>query len=179
MTWFRSLTSVVFVMLAIFIAYVMAYLPFRDYQSTLQGKIHAMETEIATLETRFAGLENSGIELVFPKELLWVSESKADVELTLQDAIVDLAGQFEITLITFGASGLSRDSAQKMVSFEFEAEGALERTYAFLSALEELNPKVAIGMFRMRPAQSYSIDFVADVLIYSQITIWAFWDEAT
>lgn len=171
----RPLTSILFVGAVLAGLYWIAYLPSQTRQDALRDEVSSLEADIVTLQARVAMFAGSGPEQVFPKKLMWASESKADAELALQDAIVDLAGQFGITLITFGASGLARDTAQDTIAFEIEAEGPLGQTHAFLAVLEELNPKTAIGMLRMRPAQGYSIEPIEDVLIYSQITFWAFW----
>ena len=175
----QPLTSILFVGGVLAVLYWIAYLPSQDRRDVQRNEASSLEADIAALQARVAGLAGSGPEQAFPKELIWVSESKADAELALQDAVVDLAGQFGITLITFGASGLMRDTAQDMMAFEIEAEGSLGQIQAFLAALEDLNPKTAIGMLRMRPAQGYDIDPIEDVLIYSQITFWAFWGDAS
>ena len=179
MNWLRPLTSVLFVGAFLAVLYWIAYLPSQTRQSALRNEVSSLKADIVTLQARVAGLAGSGSELVFPKELMWTSESKADAELALQDAIVDLAGQFGITLITFGASGLTRDTAHDMIAIEIEAEGSLGQTYAFLAALEDFDPKTAVGILRMRPAQGYGIRSIEDVPIYSQITFWAFWGDAS
>ena len=179
MNWFRSLRSILFVGLALVGLYWSTYLPSEARKGALNHEISSREADIAALQARVNGLAGSGSEIVFPEELIWALKNKADAELAFQDAIVDLASQFGITLITFGTSGLTRDTAQAMMAFEVEAEGPIGQVHAFLAALEHLNPKAAIGMLRLRPAQGYGIETNEDVLIFSQITIWAFWGDAS
>jgi hypothetical protein len=175
MSWLRSFTSALFTATVLAAAYWAFYLPVQARQEALEHKATALEMDITALQSRVTGLSGSGPAQIFPKELVWEAEDKADAELALQDAAVNLAGQFDVTLITFGTSALKRDTAQGMMAFEFEIEGPLGAIHAFLAALEELNPKTAVGMLRMRPAQGHGNVTIKDVLIYSQITLWAFW----
>lgn len=175
MNWVRRLTPVVFVFSVLAVIYWVAYLPAKVRQNTLKNEVASLDVDIANLQFRIKGMSDQGPEQVFPDELLWVSESKTDAEIGFQDAVVRLAEEFGLTLISFGASGLTRGTTQDMMAFECEVEGPLGKTHAFLAALEELSPKTATGILRMRPAQIYGDQPINDVLIYSQITLWAFW----
>ena len=176
MTMLRSLLSILLMTGLIYGIYALSYLPVQQRKVDDLSQINSLENEITALKSRVVSLTGTGAEPVFPKPLIWPAETKADAELALQDAVVNLVEQSGITLITFGASGLTRDTARKTVSFEFEAEGQLAQTYHFLAEIEKIEPKVAVGVLRMRPSQSYG-DPVDDVLIYTQITLWAFWGD--
>jgi len=177
MNWLRGVLPTAS-MLAILVGiYWFTYLPTKGHQDALKDQIIALKMDVAGLRSRVASLANLGPEQEFPRELVWAFESKTDAELALQDSVVDLAGLYEITLITFGGSSLSRDTAQDTIAFEFEAEGPLGQIYVFLSELEKLNPKTAIGQLTMRPAQSYGNEGIEDVLIYTHITLWGFWGD--
>ena len=178
MSSLRPLVSLLFLAVILLAAYVMVYVPLVEKRTAAHKEITSLENEISTLTSRIANLEHAGPEPVFPDELLWHAASKADAELALQDQVVALAGRSGMTLTTFGTSGLERDSAQSVMSFNVEAEGPLNQIYAFLGALERLDPKVAVGAVRIRPVQTYG-DLQSEVLVYAQITLWAFWEAGT
>jgi hypothetical protein len=174
----RSLLSFFLVAGFIYGLYAAFYLPTKQKITSYRQQIASLEQDTAALESRIVRLSRSGSAIAFPETMIWSGAEKADAELALQDAIINLSDQSGITLITFGASGLSRDTAQSQISFELEAEGELAQIYNFLATLEQIEPKVAVGTLRMRPSLSYG-DPVDDVQVYTQITLWAIWrDEA-
>lgn len=157
--------------------YAFVYGPVQRKQADLRSEISLLMIDIDALNARIAGLGGARSDQHFPKELIWFAKTKTDAELMLQDVIVDLVGQLDMTLMTFGPSVLTRETEQPTIAFELETETTLGKVHLFLAQLEQLDPKVAVGMLRIRPAQSYSTDVYDDVRVYAQFTVWAFWDE--
>lgn len=175
----RPFISFLSVLVGVGVCYWIAYRPSQSHQEALRREISDLQYSIASLEISIADLSNPGAEQIFPEGLVWGAETQADATLALQDAVIDLVGQFGITLITFGASDLRRETTQGMMAFELEAEGPLAQTHAFLAALEALAPQAAVGSLRMRPVQSYGNETLGDISVYSQITLWAFWGDGS
>ena len=173
MTKTRSLISALFIVCLGYSIYALFYLPALERKAEYQRQVISLVHDIATLKSRVVSLGDSGAENTFPEELIWNEPTKTDAELALQDSIVNVAGQNGITLIIFGASGLTRESTQNVVTFEFESESKLVQLYAFLADLEKIEPKVAVGMLRIRQSQGYS-DQGDGISVYVQITLWAF-----
>ena len=176
MTRMRPLISILLLASIAYGLYAMLYVPAQQRNKGPQHQIVSLRQEITALKLRVASLGSTESGVTFPKELIWKAPSKTDAELALQDRIVNMAGQHNIKLTTFGASGLTRDTTQNVAAFEFEAESRLADVYAFLADLEGLKPAVAVGMLRMRPSQSYG-DLVDGVQVYVQITLWVYWGD--
>lgn len=179
MNRFRPLISILLVGTLAAAFYWVVYWPSQAWQNTLKKEAYLLQADVRALQMRVSGLAASRTKQLFPEELVWISKSKADAELALQDAIIGLAEKFEITLIAFGTSNFTKDTAQGTIAFDVEAEGPLGQTQAFLAGIEKLHPKIAIGMLRMRPVQGYSADPIEDVMTYYQITFWAFGGDAS
>lgn len=158
------------------VLYAGVYHPVQVRKADAMLSIAEMEKELSELQSRVATLLTVETDISFPNELLWAAPSQVDAELLLQDAIVKLADQIGIPLISFGSSSLTRDSAQGVAAFEFEAETSVSQLFNLLSALEALQPRVAVGILRVRPSQS--VNSGSDLVpVYAQVSVWAFWGE--
>ncbi|WP_282092616.1 hypothetical protein [Epibacterium ulvae] len=176
MSWLRHCASIGFWGAFCSFSYLFVASPIQDQKVSLAKEINILEKSVANLKLRTGQMTNSGFEHAFPAELFLLSGSQIEAELALQNVVLDLAEQYEITLVAFGTTSFTRDTTQKTIAFELESESPLGELLAFLAAVETLTPKTAIATLRMRPTQSYDTEYLDDILIYSQITFWSFWD---
>lgn len=175
----RLLTSVLVWVGVALAVYAAAYLPIQTAKRKLTADAISLTNDIKTLSATIAEMENSGSTVAFPAALIWNLASKTDAELALQDAIVGAADQYDLTLLTFGASPLTRDTQQNMAAFEFETEGPLTEVLSLLAELEQISPRVAIASLQIRPTQNYGSTGFEDVYVYSRVTAWAYWEDAS
>lgn len=177
MTFVRPAVSMVFLIGVLITGYTLVILPSQYQIDELQHKRQSLTRDISGLKARLDVLTDQGQEAEIPEGFAWQSEVDVDAELALQDAIVDLAGQFGLIFVTFGPTELSKDTSQDVIALELEIEGQLSKVYAFLAAVEAHSPKVAVNKLRIRPSQSYGDELVEDVNVYLQTSLWSFWSN--
>lgn len=178
MSRLRSLIAFALVAGLFYAGLSFVYKPIQLHQDELHIEITELEQNIISLNQRLTALDANKIDIAFPEPLLWRAATKADVELALQNRMVNLAEQHQLTLINFGSSTLSREVSQQQIALELEGEAPLGEFYSFLTKLEQLDQKVAIAALRLRPIQ-HKEEAPTDVNVYIQMTLWAFWESSS
>ncbi|KIC34974.1 hypothetical protein [Leisingera sp. ANG-M7] len=152
------------------------FLPVNQFQAELATKIASVSKDVEDLETRVRSLKASEDGVAFPPELLWHAASRSEASLALQDSLLQLAKSHQLSILTFGATELSKKTEQSTAAVTLEGESTLENFYQFLNAVENLTPRAAPALVRLRP-RSIATSENEGTGVYFQTTIWAFWGD--
>lgn len=152
--------------------------PVNRQQEQLRSKANAASRDIEALEARIRTLNASKSGIKFPPQLLWRATTGNEAALALQDSLLQLARTHQLSILTFGTASVSKKTGQKTTAVTLEGESTLERFYQFLNAVENLEPRVAPALLRIRP-RALNRSELEGTGIYFQTTIWAFWEPDT
>lgn len=122
--------------------------------------------DVTKLQTAKAGA------VVLPQEALWSRGQSASVEVALQEVLVSKASAAGLQLVSFGETTVPEEIVQPSLASELELVGTHDELAAFLIALEESSPPLAISYLWLRqlppdPAQPGSP-------LSIRMTVWGF-----
>lgn len=123
-------------------------------------------TEVTQLQTAKAG------EVVLPQEALWSKGQSAYVEVALQEALVSKASSSGLQLVSFGETTAPEELVQPTLASELELVGTHAELAAFLAALEESTPPLAISYLWLRQLPPDPAEPGSPLSI--RMTVWGF-----
>jgi hypothetical protein len=142
--------------------------------------LRKLQVEADELSAREADLLNRLITLnaitedgvVLPQEALWSAGEAPSVEVALQQALVALAADAGLQLVSFAESPPVADTKLQTVANELELNGTHEGLARFLARIEAVRPPLAVSFLWLRqlpPDQSISGSPVS-----ARLTVWGF-----
>lgn len=133
--------------------------------------------EAAALDLRIAELDGAVAGTALPGDLLLPGEDAAGAALALQQTLVDLAATHGIALSSFGDAPAPTELTNPAVSVRLEGDGSMADVTAFIQAIENHRPAIALSQLLLRgPSRSAVEDGTKERLVI-RLAAWGFYDK--
>ncbi|GHC65489.1 hypothetical protein [Neogemmobacter tilapiae] len=109
-----------------------------------------------------------------PKDLSWKAESRAAIEIALQDRLVTTARKAGLRVISFGPTNGPQEISRETMGFELEMDGGHREFAEFLAAVESTTPYLAFSYLWVRQQPGGEAEEKAMVSL--RLAVWAFVD---
>ena len=149
--------------------------PSRARLHTARELVVQLEEYQASLQARMSRKEATVLRRVsLPAELIWPGADDAIVEIAQGKALVDAAGLTGLKVVSFGASQAPKGLGTPEKAYEIEVEGGHGEVAAFLAAVEQHRPRLAISYLWLRQIPLSTGQTFAPVSL--RLTVWGFHD---
>ena len=170
------LRPVIWLLASAILFYLFFFLPAWDRQEGLLQEIAGIRADLLELEQKRDAWQGIRETSDWPPELTWNAQTKDEAELGLQDQLVKLGQAKGLTFFSFGSASAHADAGKDTVAVSLEGTATLSGFYSFLAAAEQMNPRVAFSLLRLRPGQNYGAEENGLVVDF-QLIAWSFWEK--
>ena len=147
--------------------------PSQSRLETAQAATLQLGEQEADLLQRVAGIEaaksSSGR---MSADLLWTGVDDASVEISQQQALVDLANEAGLQILSFGATQGPERLGHPTKAYEIEVEGGHAEVARLLAGIEQFQPRLAISYFWARQIPVTEGQAIAPVNM--RLAVWGF-----
>lgn len=132
--------------------------------------LDGQETEVVRSLAQLQAAQAGSVAL--PAEALWTKGQSTSVEIALQETLVSKASAAGLQLVSFGETAPPPDIVHPGLASDLELVGTHEELGAFLAALEDTSPALAISYLWLRQLPPDSRQAGAPLTI--RMTVWGF-----
>lgn len=157
-------------------AMLFVYMPLKTQEAALRSDLSLLTEEANGLRERLAEMKHDVSSNRNARINSFQASNQSDAVVRLQEVVVNVLSGHDVTLSTYGAGGLSRQTQLDIATFEFEATMSLEQMLQVLLGFREAQEQIAVGQMTVRPART-SEKTPGKTLVSVRATVWAYWTQ--